>query len=397
MFGRVRRWSRRHETLVDAVQAAPFLLLCLMASLNHADPDSSGGVPLPVYLALTFALVPPLALRRGYPRTVFAFLALVALLHLAFGLGLILADFAVLIGMYTVAAHCRFRWALVALATAEVGLVLMIASLPHADWGDWNVFVVYTFLIMLLWVTGLYTNVRRGYLVGLEERAEWLERERDARARAAIAEERARIARELHDVVAHNVSVMVVQADGAAFAIDSDPARAKGALETISETGRTALTEMRGMLGVLRDGEPGEEYAPRPGVERLEQLFARVRGAGLPVESTVEGRARQLSAGVDLAVYRVVQESLTNTLKHAGSRVSRVRVRLRYGDDTLEVRVLDDGRGASVPEAARPGRGHGLIGMRERVSVYGGSLRAGPCPGGGYEVVASLPLRPVTA
>ncbi|MEV6818931.1 histidine kinase [Nocardiopsis dassonvillei] len=395
MFGRVRRWTRRHETLVDAIQAAPLLLLCLMASPNHADPDSYGGVPLP-YLAVTFALVLPLALRRRYPLAVFALLALVGLLQLALGFGLVLADFAVLIAMYTVAAHCRFGWALAALTTAEVGLVLMLASLPHADWGDWNVFVVYTFLIMLLWVTGLYTSVRRGYLVGLEERAEWLERERDARARAAIAEERARIARELHDVVAHNVSVMVVQADGAAFAIDSDPARAKGALETISETGRTALAEMRGVLGVLRDGEADEEYAPQPGVERLEQLFARVRSAGLPVEYTVEGPVRPLTTGVDLAVYRVVQESLTNTLKHAGPGASRVRVRLRYGDDTLEVRVLDDGRGTAASEAARPGRGHGLIGMRERVSVYGGSVRAGPCSGGGYEVVASLPLRLAT-
>lgn len=390
MFGRVRRWLRRHETLVDAIWVAPFLLLCLMRLLNYADPA------YPSYVAATFALLLPLVVRRRFPLGVFATIAVVALLHLVFGFGLIPAFVAVIVGMYTVAAHCRLVWALAALATVELGLVLTIARSPYADWGSWRAVAFYTFLILLCWVTGLYTNVRRSYLIGLEERAEWLERERDARAQTAIAEERTRIARELHDVVAHNVSVMVVQADGATFVIDSDPERAKGALETVAETGRAALAEMRGILGVLREGDHDGEYAPRPGVEQLDQLFAQVRRAGLPVEFTVEGVARQLPAGVGRAAYRVVQEALTNTLKHAGPEVSRARVSMHYGDDTLEMRIVDDGRGASLPEVAGHGKGHGLIGMRERVSVYGGSVRAGPCGGGGYEVVASLPLRPAT-
>ncbi|GAA2048721.1 sensor histidine kinase [Nocardiopsis rhodophaea] len=369
---------------------SPFLLLYVIGILTSGDPGRQSHIPL------TLALLLPVVLRRKYPVGVFASIAGVAFLQLMLGVGLILADFAIVIGMYTVAARCRLKWALVALATVELGLVLTIVRSPYADWGSWNVVATYTFLILLCWVTGLYINVRRSYLVGLEDRTEWLERERDARAQAAIAEERARIAREMHDVVAHNLGVMVVQADGATYAIDTDPAQAKGAMETVAETGRTALTEMRGILGVLRDGGHEEEYAPRPSVKQLEQLLAQVRRAGLPVEFTTEGVERQLSAGVELAAYRVVQEALTNTLKHAGPKVSGARVGLRYGDSTLEVQISDDGRGAAAPKDAGNGQGHGLIGMRERVSVYGGSVRAGPRMGGGYEVVASLPLQPST-
>ncbi|MFC6431750.1 sensor histidine kinase [Nocardiopsis tropica] len=396
MFGRVQGWLRRHETLVDALCVAPFLAWCLMRTLSYAGPDDPGHLTAAVRIAFTLVLLLPLALRRRYPAGVFATVAAATVLQLAFGVDLFLAELAVVAAMYTVAAHRRLAPALAALAVVELCLLLMIVGSPYADQGSWTVFVFYTFFIMLCWVTGLYTNVRRSHLIGLEERAQWLERERDARARAAIAEERARIARELHDVVAHNVSVMVVQADGAAYAIDDDPARARTAMETVSEVGRTALSEMRGILGVLREGEHEEGFTPRPGVEQLDQLFAQVRRAGLQVEYTVDGPVRQLSAGAGLVVHRVVQEALTNTLKHAGPGTVRARVRLRFGDDALEVRILDDGRGASVPAGAGPGEGRGLTGMRERVSVYGGSLRAGPCPDGGYEVVASLPMRAIT-
>ncbi|GAB3457967.1 sensor histidine kinase [Streptomonospora sediminis] len=369
--------------MVDAAWTAPFLLLYVLAL-----PASIGTA------VATPALLLPLVLRRRFPLSVFAVVAAVALLKLVFGSSPTWADFAVIVALYTVAAHCRFVWALAASATVELGLVLMLVQSPYAGWSDWNAFATYTFLIMLCSVTGLYANVRRSYLRGLEERAEWLERERDARAQAAIAEERARIAREMHDVVAHNLSVMVVQADGAAFAIDTDPARAKGALETVSETGRSALAEMRGILGVLRDGAQEDGYAPRPGVQQLDRLIDQMRRAGLPVALTVGGVERQLPAGVELAVYRVVQEALTNTLKHAGPAVSRARVQLHYGDSILEVRVVDDGRGAA---SAANGAGHGLQGMRERVAAYDGSVRAGPRAGGGYEVVAALPLRPAAA
>jgi signal transduction histidine kinase len=224
--------------------------------------------------------------------------------------------------------------------------------------------------------------------VKLEDRAERLERERDAQAQIAAAAERARIARELHDVVAHNVSVMVVQADGATYALDQDPESARKALMAIAQTGRTALTEMRRMLGVLRSADDAGNYAPQPGIEQLGDLLEQVRSTGLPVTLTVEGVPREMPTGLALAVYRIVQESLTNTRKHGGSDV-RASVALIYTDDCLLLRIVDNGRGAAAPG---DGMGHGLVGMRERVSVFGGTLVTGPHVGGGYAVEAMLPF-----
>jgi signal transduction histidine kinase len=236
---------------------------------------------------------------------------------------------------------------------------------------------------------------RRAYYASLEDRAARLERERDAQARIAAVAERARIARELHDVIAHNVSVMVVQADGASYALGTDPARAREALGAISATGRQALAEMRRLLGVLRREEDGavSERAPQPGIGELGELLDQARGAGLPVSFTVEGDPRPLPGGVALAAYRIVQESLTNARKHAGP-VASASVLLRYSPDAVMLTITDDGRGGG----AQPGsHGHGLTGMRERVATYGGSISAGPCPGGGFEVVATLPITPVRA
>jgi signal transduction histidine kinase len=186
----------------------------------------------------------------------------------------------------------------------------------------------------------------------------------------------------------------VVQADGASYALATDPGRAKEALAAISATGRQALAEMRRMLGVLRREEdgPSEARAPQPGIGELGELLDQARMAGLPVSFTVEGASQPLPGGVALAAYRIVQESLTNTRKHAGP-VASASVVLRYSDDTLELAISDDGRGAAAPDGA----GHGLTGMRERVAMYGGSVAAGPRPGGGFEVVATLPLTPVQA
>ncbi|MEU8350998.1 sensor histidine kinase, partial [Streptomyces sp. NPDC048845] len=239
-------------------------------------------------------------------------------------------------------------------------------------------------------------RTRRAYYAQLEERAARLEKEREAQAKMAVAAERARIARELHDVVAHNVSVMVVQADGAAYVLDSSPEQTKQALETISGTGRKALAEMRRLLGVLRTGETTEsgEYVPQPDVGQLDDLVEQVRGAGLPVDYQVSGSPRPLASGVELTVYRIVQEALTNTRKHGGPNVGAT-VRLAYQDGELELLVEDDGRGAQrelYEEGGTDGLGHGLIGMRERVGMVGGSLDAGPRPGGGFRISAVLPL-----
>ena len=226
-------------------------------------------------------------------------------------------------------------------------------------------------------------------LRGWRERAEELERLTDHVARIAVLDEQARIAREMHDVVAHSVSLMVVQAGGARRMLDEDPEESRAALESIEEAGRQALQELRRSLGMLRNGttEPAE-LSPQPGTAQIEELLARTRAGGLPVELEVEGEPRPVAAGIDLTAYRIVQEALTNAVRHAGP--ARAGVRLHWSPGALELTVTDDGRG---PNGAGPGGGgHGLIGMRERVAAYGGTFQAGPAAGGGYEIRARIPL-----
>ncbi|MEY2590338.1 MAG: hypothetical protein QOJ67_2322 [Acidimicrobiaceae bacterium] len=228
---------------------------------------------------------------------------------------------------------------------------------------------------------GELARTRRAYIDQLEARADQLERERDVEAAAAVAQERIRIARELHDVVAHHVSVMVVQAE-AVGSTAADPT----ALDAIATTGREALTELRHMVGVLRDERDRSPVEPQPGIADLSRLAEQVRSAGLPVALRVEGEPRSVAAGVDLSAYRIVQEALTNTLKHAGT--ARADVAVRWCPDAVELVVADDGRGVT---SANGGAGHGLVGIGERVALFGGSFEAGPEPGGGFTVTARLP------
>jgi signal transduction histidine kinase len=227
---------------------------------------------------------------------------------------------------------------------------------------------------------------RRLYLQQLEERAEILERERDEEAKRAVADERLRIAQELHDVVAHSMGVIAVQAGVGAHVIDNDPAEAKKSLEAISTTSRTALTEIRRLLGVLREDE-GASYTPAPGLADMERLVREICDAGVDTHVTWNGAREELPPGVDFTAYRIVQESLTNALKHGGPDV-HVDVTLTYEPGVLDIEVVDDGRG--VNGKASEG-GHGLMGMRERVAVFGGSFQAGPVVGGGFRVAVRLP------
>jgi signal transduction histidine kinase len=214
--------------------------------------------------------------------------------------------------------------------------------------------------------------------------------EREVATREAVAAERAAIARELHDVVAHHMSVMVVQAGAARAVSGSDPAAAAAALRQIEASGRTGLAEMRRLLEVLKAEEDGDGRAPQPGLARIDELLDAMRASGLPVEAVVEGTPRPLSPGVDLSAYRIVQEALTNALRHAGGASARVLV--RYAPDGLELEIADHGSGPrDDPEASG---GHGLIGMRERVHLFGGELEAGPRRGGGFLVRARLPSEP---
>jgi signal transduction histidine kinase len=247
---------------------------------------------------------------------------------------------------------------------------------------------------------------RLAYMAKLEALNVQLAEEQELRSRWAVSAERSRIARELHDVVAHSVSVMVVQAGAARRTVAASPGQAATALGQIEQTGRQALVELRRLLGLLRDDEAGDaDLAPQPGLAHLELLAAAAREAGLPVEVAVEGEPRPLPAGVDLSAYRIVQEALTNSLKHSGP--SRTRILVRYGPHDLRLEIRDKGpagngqkkgqesafgRQPTDPDRQDRRSGHGLIGMRERVALFGGTLETGSLPGGGYRVAARLPL-----
>ncbi|GGT70707.1 sensor histidine kinase [Streptomyces lateritius] len=396
---RLYDFLRRHPTGVDtfwAVVLLGFSLLWVGTTYPPVAPPVAYGV-----VAALFSLV--VALRRRAPQRMLLLAVALGLAQLAFGLMPFFADFAILVIIYTVAVHDGPRWAsrlalVGGLSAATLSMLRWPAEEPGSALAHVFFTVIMTVPFALAWVLGDSLRTRRAYFAQLEERAARLEQEREAQAKVAVAAERARIARELHDVVAHNVSVMVVQADGAAYVLDSSPETAKQALETISTTGRQALAEMRRLLGILRTGEHQEagEYVPQPDVQQIEDLVEQVRNAGLTVDFRVEGTPRPLPSGVELTAYRIVQEALTNSRKHGGPEVG-ASVRLVYFDDGLGLLVEDDGRGATqemYEDGGADGRGHGLIGMRERVGMVGGTLDAGPRPGGGFRISALLPLKP---
>ncbi|MEV5855529.1 sensor histidine kinase [Streptomyces anulatus] len=396
---RLYDFIRRHPTGVDVFWAVFLLGLSGVSMVSGTyDAGREQIVAVPVMLGLSAVV----ALRRRAPEKMLLLAILVGVVQLVFDVRPGIGDFALLVITYTVATVGE-RWA------SRLALVcsLSAAALSQLRWeaepgGSWPqvvfVTIIMTVPFVLAWVLGDSLRTRRAYFDQLEERAARLEREREAQSKVAVAAERARIARELHDVVAHNVSVMVVQADGAAYVMDAAPDQAKQALETISSTGRQALAEMRRLLGVLRTGDAPEsgEYVPQPDVEQIEDLVAQVRQTGLAVDFKVEGTPRQLPSGVELTAYRVVQEALTNTRKHGGPDAG-ASVRLVYFDDGLGLLIEDDGRGAAhelYEDGGADGAGHGMIGMRERVGMVGGTLDAGPRPGGGFRISALLPLKP---
>jgi signal transduction histidine kinase len=240
--------------------------------------------------------------------------------------------------------------------------------------------------IAVAWTTGFVLSRRAEYAREMAERARRLEREQIEASHRAVAEERQRIARELHDVIAHSVSVMTVQTGAVRRLLQPEQEKERKALETVEATGREALTEMRRLVGLLREQGAMPEFSPQPGLATIESLLDGVRAAGLPVDLEVEGEPRDLPPGVDLAAYRVVQEALTNALKYAGPAHAWVAV--GWGDDELSLEISNDGLGNGDGD----GGGHGLTGMNERVSLYGGEIETGERDGGGYVVRARLPL-----
>ena len=349
------------------------------------------GLPRGI-LALGYALALlhtlSLAARRRFPGTVLGISVASGLAVAALGLSPIVLGPAILVAVYSVAAYGD-RWvSLAGLAAAEVGSVAVQLTPGRFQAPT----VISTALVIgAAWLLGHFVGGRRSYTAQLEQAAE-LERARAEQARRAVAEERLRLARELHDVVAHSISVIAVQSGVGAHVAKTQPEEAAKALAAIEATSRAALTELRRLLGVLRqDDEPEGSLAPVPGLADLEGLLAEVAKAGLAVRLQVEGTPSPLPAGVDLSAYRIVQEALTNVVKHAGP--VRAQVTIRYRDQEIRVEVIDDGRGVAAPTGDGRARvGHGLIGMRERVAVFGGDLETGPRPDGGFRVAARLPL-----
>jgi signal transduction histidine kinase len=399
-------WLRRHPTLVDCVLAVMLVPLSIgqvmesQVGVNGPGPAHLlAGPPYGVWLRVLEAalLIIPVAVRRRIPDTAFALAAFSGLIQLT-NQSPMASDIGLLVLLYTVAAYRPRQHSVIALLACLVGSVLaVLVWMPrngppsYLDRLTLAVLVLWG-CVLAAWVLGDSMRYRRGYYAALEDKAARLEAERHAEAKIAAAAERARIARELHDVVAHHVSVMVVQADGAGYALRTDPDRAQAALGAISTTGRQALTEMRRLLGVLRSADQHTDLAPVPGLGELRELLDQARTAGLEVSYTLTGTPRELPEGAELAAYRVVQESLTNTRKHAGLAAT-ASVTLRYEAEGLTVEVTDDGM---APVSEQPG-GHGLAGMRERIAMYGGTVQAGPLPGGGFGVTAHLPCPSLAA
>jgi signal transduction histidine kinase len=334
----------------------------------------------------------PLVGRRRWPGAVLALVVASGLAGAALGLPPFFVGPAILVAVYSVAAYGR-RWVpLAGLALAEVGLAaVQLTPFKFAEF-EGLARVGFMGILAAAWLLGHFAHNYRAYAAGLEERTAELERAREELARRAVVEERLRLARELHDVVAHAMSVIAVQSGVGAHVADSRPGEVGKALAAIEVTSRAALTELRRLLGVLRqDGDPQASLAPVPGLANLDGLLAEAAEAGLAVRLGVEGAPAPLPAGVDLSAYRIVQEALTNVIKHAGP--AHAQVMIRYRDQEVAVEVIDDGRGvAAVAGDGGKGTGHGLIGMAERVAAFGGDLEVGPRPGGGFRVAAWLPL-----
>ncbi|WP_380168729.1 sensor histidine kinase [Jannaschia sp. R86511] len=382
----VLRWWRRHTLLVDALWACGLLALGVLPLAAGGFP----GSPLLVQLFFSVALAVPLAWRRRAPEVVAGVVAALQYLQLAVGAhqALPMNAFATVSVLFTVTAYGRDRvWqAYLGIAVAGAVLLGLLSELSLVVLGS-------TTMIGAT-LAGYLRRIVRVRDEAAVERARRLEVERDSAATVAAEQERRRIARDLHDVIAHSLTVIVAQADGGRYAARADPQAAQRSLETVAATARVALADLRAALGALR--APGHaETAPLPGAADVPSLVASVRDSGHPVVLTVTGEATAVPAAAGLTAYRVVQESLTNVLKHAGGGVSTT-VEVHHGPTLVRVAVADDGIGTASRAPGTSG-GSGLTGMRERVEAVGGRFHAGPRDGGGWLVVADVPLQPAVA
>jgi signal transduction histidine kinase len=383
IWARPLAWLRRHPLLCDTVLAA------VLAAAGLPPVSTIVGPNQALAAALIIALAAPLIWRRRAPAAVFAVIFVLAMVQLLVNAGEGNDLLPLACAFYTVATR-EPRWlVLVAAGALEIGAALA----PHA-WAIYTVLIAFTMLL------GYYARTRRAYIAALVDRADRLERERDQQTRLAAAAERARIAREVHDIVAHNIAVMTALADGAAYTAEASPGQAAELMGQVSQTGRSALAEMRRLIAVLRDPPAS---SPQPALDDIDDLLGTVRAAGLPVTMTTTGQPFPLAATALLTIYRIIQEALTNTLKHAPGATARISVGYQPGQVDLE--ITDTGRpgdgvpgtGGAPPAGAAPGTaaaatggGHGIAGMRERAALFDGQVTAGPAPGGGWRIHATL-------
>jgi signal transduction histidine kinase len=378
--------QHRRAPLGDALLAAAVTAMVLV---DLSSPTDATGVRRTDALAVLLSLLQtlPLAFRRRAPLVCFILTLVGVCAYYPLGYEVTDGTLATFVGVYTVAAYEDRRKSLLGLSLLAVGMTWYWVT--RAEPFDPTTPIWIGILGLLSWGLGELVRTRRAYTAQVEALAERLERARALEARQAAWQERARLARELHDVIGHTVNVMVIQAGAGRRTLASDRGLAERAFQTIESTGREALEELDRLLGILRTEEDEAELPPQPGLEQLRTLAGRFEDAGLPVELTVEGDEVPLPRSLDQSAYRIIQEALTNALRHAGDTIAHVAV--RYRDDRLELEVANDGSGNRRPPD-HAGGGRGLIGIRERVALFGGELEAGPQAGGGFVVRCRLPL-----
>jgi signal transduction histidine kinase len=382
-----RLWSLGRRFWVDALLLGAIVASTSVAVRSHGEPDGPEG-PLWLDLLIVVGFYGPLFFRRRFPMGApLVAVGVIAITSFA-DPRLAQTEFAMYLTALGICAWFGLRpdrrQALAGLAAVQIVSVIVNLNDPkNPPIGDY-LWSAITFSIA--WILGFALGGRLRETDTAKRLAEQAESEREEQARLAVAEERARIARELHDVVGHSVSVMTVQASAVRRLLEPDQDKEREALLVVEQTGREALAEMRRMVGVLRRPDEAPALAPQPSLEHIEKLVIHTRETGLPVELRIEGTPTELPPGIDTTAYRIVQEALTNAVKHA--RASKAEVVVRYVDGSVELTISDDGQGGGDGS----GSGHGLVGMRERVSVYGGALEAGPQASGGFRLRATLPV-----
>ena len=380
-------WVQRHRApIADALLAAVVTAMVLVDLSSAADAT---GVRRTDALAVLLSLLQtlPLAFRRRAPLPTFVLIMVGVCTYYALGYEVTDGTLATFVGVYTVAAYEDRAKSLLALGLLAFGMTWYWTF--RAEPFDPTTPVWIGILGLLSWGLGEYVKSRRAYTMEVEALAERLDRARALEARQAAWQERARLARELHDVIGHTVNVMVIQAGAGRRTLASDRGLAERAFQTIESTGREALEELDRLLGILRTEEDEPDLPPQPGLEQLRALAGRFEDAGLPVELSIEGDEVPLPRSLDQSAYRIIQEALTNALRHAGDTIAHVAV--RYRTDRLELEVANDSHGNRRPPD-HTGGGRGLIGIQERVALFGGELEAGPSAGGGFVVRCRLPL-----